>query len=263
MIYNWISDCTLTVLGLKAEADRQSEGVNEDGFVEVVGPEEDEERELKKLSAQMKEHLDSMSDFLPILRCDLDEFLNSNIGRVEFGTSFDNGASFSSPTDQTSLDYLRSTLYNDASFRSPMNHTRLDYLRSALYSLSDEIKASLNGLQKYDVEKDVKDDVEALQQEFSRCITALAEVLSNHGSEWIESMLGGRMTYAEFCQIEVRKVNNYKDVFRQFNNLFSPLWERGHWVSLKDNKISRDDLHEAGLEKVCDAVKDILGMLNA
>ncbi len=155
MIYNWISDCTLTVLGLQTEVDRQSEGVNEDGFVEVAGPGEDEEMELKRLSAQLKEHTNSMSDFLPILRCDLDEFLNSNIGRTEFSQRFE----------------------NDASFRSPKHETAVDFLRSALYSLNDEIKTSLAGLQKNDVTADARDDVKALQPELSRCITALTEVL--------------------------------------------------------------------------------------
>jgi len=241
MIYNWISDCTLTVLGLQTEVDRQSEGVNEDGFVEVAGPGEDEEMELKRLSAQLKEHTNSMSDFLPILRCDLDEFLNSNIGRTEFSQRFE----------------------NDASFRSPKHETAVDFLRSALYSLNDEIKTSLAGLQKNDVTADARDDVKALQPELSRCITALTEVLTNHSSEWIESMLNGRMTYAEFCQIDTRKVQKYEDVFKEFNRLFSPFWERGHWVSLKDNKIKKDDLEEAGIEKVSGTVRDITEMLKA
>jgi len=76
-------------------------------------------------------------------------------------------------------------------------------------------------------------------------------------------MLNGKMTYAEFCQIDTRKVQKYEDVFKEFNRLFSPFWERGHWVSLKYNKITKNDLEEAGIEKVSGTVRDITEMLKA
>ena len=48
-------------------------------------------------------------------------------------------------------------------------------------------------------------------------VAALAELLSNNGSEWIESMLAGNMTFAEFQALDQDEITGFLSEIRTRN----------------------------------------------
>jgi hypothetical protein len=59
-------------------------------------------------------------------------------------------------------------------------------------------------------------------------VAAMARLLSNHGSEWIESMLAGRLSFGEFCALEGADVDVFvREVRARNRTLFAALRPEG------------------------------------
>jgi len=98
-------------------------------------------------------------------------------------------------------------------------------LRYALYDLSDSIKVVQTRLTKYQSSlpcfgsphlqsTDAVAQVGELIEQNARILDAITEAQTNHGSEWIDSMLQGKLTYTEYKSLDMqvikRAINQYR-----------------------------------------------------
>ncbi|RDW61434.1 hypothetical protein BP5796_11326 [Coleophoma crateriformis] len=194
--FDWIANCSTTVCCMQEEIDKQAGAINSDGFVEIAMPGEEADHALKNLADSLDDNRKLLSEFLPILRCDLDEFLAAHAGQAYISQNLEDNTLPYPPTLQGDI------------------HT----LKSKLYGLSDTIKMCLETIDRFNSSEGLTSVMGDLRQDLQKCVQVLTEVLTNNGSEWIESMIQGKLTYAEFCDIDVEDVMSLDSAFRKFND---------------------------------------------
>ncbi len=92
-------------------------------------------------------------------------------------------------------------------------------LRRELYKLRDEVQRTVEGLSQ--CTSCLPPSATALAadvaQRYRTQLAQLSHILSNHGSDWIESALSGGMTYAEFEAIDIGTI-------RDFTSMLAATW---------------------------------------
>jgi len=91
-------------------------------------------------------------------------------------------------------------------------------LREELYRLKDAIQDCRDRLFKLlpRFSDSTRPTVQALRARQSIALQALAEMLTNHGSDWIEAGLSGKLTYEEFSQLPVDRIKDFRIHIQQF-----------------------------------------------
>lgn len=150
------------------------------------------------------EHLIVIQDFLPIMKCDLDEFL-------EVGTAM-----------KSSDPYH----YVDSFNANHFHRDSVEALREALYGLKDQLAITLRAIEDLldqwtEIFHNRNAGLPELVEELRAVFTAVTEALTNHGSEWIEAILGGKLTYNEFLKIDALKIRRMTQKFECLRNEFS------------------------------------------
>jgi hypothetical protein len=98
-------------------------------------------------------------------------------------------------------------------------------LRTLLYKVSDEIKAVQEKLDPFRFSHSlpvaVLADVNAFKEAADVSINLLAESLSNNASEWIESMLAGKLSFQEFSTLDQEELQDFLEGLRRMNGQLS------------------------------------------
>lgn len=91
-------------------------------------------------------------------------------------------------------------------------------LREELYRLKDAIQDCRDHLFKLlpRFSDSTRPLVHRLRARQSIALNALAEMLTNHGSDWIESGLSGKLTYEEFIQLPIDRIKDFRIRIQQF-----------------------------------------------
>jgi len=91
-------------------------------------------------------------------------------------------------------------------------------LRQELYHLKDAIQDCRDRLVKLlpSFSDSTRPSVLALKARQDIALNALAEMLTNHGSDWIEAGLSGKLTYEEFMQLPVDRIKDFRILIQQF-----------------------------------------------
>ncbi|KAI9878825.1 MAG: hypothetical protein M1830_010394 [Pleopsidium flavum] len=251
MLHTWISNCTLTLLGLQEEATRVLEMENqEDESIQSAPKKVDctdgsEELSFDRLYQEMKTQNTNLDNFLPIMKVDLDGFLKDDIAQATFTPKVADNEAF--PTG----------------YRHQSNMERI---RSALYSLSDEIKDAETRLNKCSssFSDNANDELVLLQQDQSVSVKALAEVLTNNGSEWIESMLAGKMTFGEFSRLSPSRILDYSSIYAHFNlDLRADAAERWSWRNEGGARVNARNVGKERLQEMRSTVGELNRILKA
>jgi hypothetical protein len=198
---------------------------------------------LESMYHDLEGHAAQIEEFMPILRADHDTFVSRcNIPNTALSWRV------STPTPVNSKSSARLERW-DRSYNNHVADLPIRKLRAALYTLSDSIKAFQADLMKYKqrlrvgplfdplnetckpsiAEIDDKDDVDDdLPHDFPQAVlralsalhhlqdctlSGLTAILTNNGSEWIESMLSGQLSYAEFQSWDAAAVLNLAQEF--------------------------------------------------
>lgn len=97
----------------------------------------------------------------------------------------------------------------------------LENLRRLLYDLSDEIKACRACLDSWasshTLSVEVTADINHLNAAEEVSVKILAELLSNNASEWIDSMLAGKLSFSEFSTLDQEELLEFVQDLRQLN----------------------------------------------
>lgn len=91
-------------------------------------------------------------------------------------------------------------------------------LREELYRLKDAIQDCRDRLFKLlpRFSDSTRPTVQALRARQNIALHALAEMLTNHGSDWIEAGLSGKLTYEEFSQLPIDRIKDFRIRIQQF-----------------------------------------------
>lgn len=267
MLCDWIAECAARVLcvqeGLKLESEEQQgevEGSDDNGNEDedwmiidkenklqedddtveslvdsLVDVPEEEGEEIQSVESlqdrflELREHIEHLEGFLPILKADFNDFLATNISQTQFPHE---------PPQQ--LPHHEAGVFSSTASSSGNN---LIELRFRLYDLSDELKTSQHLLTSYSaipsLTKQAKAELQLLKEMQALTVAALAELLSNNGSEWIESMLAGNMTFAEFQALDQDEITGFRSEIRTRNK------ELNKVVSMADHGRQRTGSGEA------------------
>lgn len=105
-------------------------------------------------------------------------------------------------------------------------------LRQQLYNLKDNIQRAVQVLsycQQPIRANDIMEELsspslplEALEQTYRKLHGAVTRIVSNNGSEWIESGLAGDMTYAEFAEMDASCLQDLTDQLRAKLDVIAP-----------------------------------------
>lgn len=177
--------------------------------------------------ADMGKEAQRISEFLPILKADQAEYLRTT------GLMEDSRSRYANTYD---------------AFGPPSFPWGKERLRQKLYDLKDAMRVSNEALSKIISEmgaSEQQNDLKKLEQQQCRLVEAITEALTNHDSEWIESMLAGRLTYAEFLRIDLTTVEESIGVWMRFTKSLrsEALQVANASNSLKAEKMG-DDLYE-------------------
>lgn len=144
------------------------------------------------------------------MRCysQIDEFLADNVSHAQF------------PHSTTERRTRGSGNYSFTPAPSSRNPS-LENLRRLLYELSDEIKACRSSLASLvsspTLPVDIKADINDLVAACGVSVRILAELLSNNASEWIDSMLAGKLSFGEFSTLDQEELLEFVQDLRQMN----------------------------------------------
>ncbi|KAF2103913.1 hypothetical protein NA57DRAFT_70125 [Rhizodiscina lignyota] len=171
----------------------------------VIGPKKHTGNppEFEEAEKQLAQQVKLIQEFLPIMKADLDEF-------VQVAKAVENVPSY------IRLDAFIAPQYHNGSIES---------LRDALYQLKDELATVLKTVQEPFGDGmadflDVNPGLADLPMELAEVFNAINEALTNNGSEWIESMLGGKLAYNEFLKISHDDIREFRYDFRQLRANF-------------------------------------------
>jgi len=240
MLCDWIAECAIRVLcvqeGLKSESEKRQdsmEGANEDLDEEwmIIDRDDALQEEVESLAnssadvyaekceknqsgeslqdqfQELGEHVEHVEGFLPILKADFNEFLGTNISQTQFPHD---------PPPQPSR-HDAGQLYSTSS----AGGANLIALRSRLYDLSDVLKTNQHLISSCSsipsLTEETKAELQLLKETQALTIAALSELLSNNGSEWIDSMLAGNMTFGEFQALDQDEITGFRSEIRTRN----------------------------------------------
>lgn len=212
-LHGWMSGVRVKLLGLQAEMQRHARA--EVPAADTVA--------LQEYHAALSEYQSQMQDFLPIMQVDYNEFQTQ---QMNFPT-LQGGAGASTAASRTSSSTASTSAMpipiRNAQPRQPCRPTASSdmwVLRQELYRLKDEMQRTIELL---------SDCVSALPssgaglasdviQSYGALFNTVTLILSNHGSDWIEHGLSGGLTYAEFTQLDIVSV-------RDFRARLAQIWE--------------------------------------
>src|SRR6266480_5298248 len=91
-------------------------------------------------------------------------------------------------------------------------------LREELYRLKDAIQDCRDRLLKLlpHFSDSTRPFVHTLRARQNMALNALTEMLTNHGSDWIEAGLSGKLTYEEFIQLPLDRIKDFRISIQQF-----------------------------------------------
>jgi len=114
---------------------------------------------------------------------------------------------------ESSSRYLSSNRHDYGHFPRVKNP-----LREELYRLKDAIQDCRDYLFKLlpRFSDSTRPLVHTLRERQSIALNALSEMLTNHGSDWIESGLSGKLTYEEFIQLPLDRIKDFRIRTQQF-----------------------------------------------
>ena len=194
-------DCILSVSSTLHEVEDAIERVNKEVEVEACTA------IFKTANMFLTNHVNLVQEFLPIMKADLGDFLEIK------------------PHDMTKVV----AHYNDAFYTAMHQEGSPGELRHDLYMLKDQLAALMSTVRDTSSQEvngfdSLKLTLIDLIEELKAVWNVITEMLTNHGSEWIESMLGGRIAYNQFRKIDAVQVRHKTLTFKRLQQKFSCLW---------------------------------------
>ena len=205
-VYGWLSGVRVKVLGLQAEV-RSISRQNSSDVPIAYFP------DLLNIWYDLEDYEKKMSDFLPIIQVDFDEFQTQQMS-IPIASSVDAGtAQRAIPirrSDPIDIPQPSTPSYSPPSAAplGPSSHVWL--LRHELYRLKDVIQQTItrlsntSGLSKSAAA--LATDIAAL---YNKLFDTLGFALSNHSSDWIDSGLSGGLTFAEFLDLDTESIRDF------------------------------------------------------
>ncbi|KAH8901045.1 hypothetical protein GQ53DRAFT_740211 [Thozetella sp. PMI_491] len=203
-LHEWLSGVRVKMITLQAELQTPNRP--------APGDKEGNTSRLVHTWEALEEHRCHMEVFLPIMQVDYNVFQTRRMNLPVVETPAD--WSFSdSPVRSAPIDIPRAP--NSAKPPPsivPRSRPTSDgwLLRRELYNLKDELQRAiqhlhnLSGLQLS--QKALAKDIAKAYETVSQTVSV---VLSNHGSDWIESGLSGGLTYGEFMELEADCIRDF------------------------------------------------------
>ncbi|KAF2090154.1 hypothetical protein K490DRAFT_54557 [Saccharata proteae CBS 121410] len=230
-LLDFLSDCSATVIELKDQVEFQRDAhidknAEADWTVVSGNPESEDDvislatfaslslddddfeephwninETLQLIRDDLNRLIDHLANFVPILRIDLKDFLSASMFPRVPPDEMINGP-------DGCHEYIQC---------SPAHG--LGALRRSLYQLNDEIKANQALLDAHGCSfpEIVQPELRRLMREQSTAILTLTELLTNHGSEWIDSMLAGKIGFGDFCQLDESHIRDFTSRYLRRN----------------------------------------------
>lgn len=206
-LQGWLSGVRVKVLGLQAEVRSISQQNSSDLPISYFP-------ELLSLWYDLEDYEKKMSDFLPIIQVDFDEFQTHRMA-IPIACSVDTG-----PAQQTipirRSDPIDIPQPSTPSYSSPPSIPPLGpsspvwLLRHELYRLKDVIQQTINRLSNTDgLSKSAAALAADISVMYTRLFDTLGLALSNHSSDWIDSGLSGGLTFPEFLDLDTESIRDF------------------------------------------------------
>ncbi|KAK3317763.1 hypothetical protein B0T19DRAFT_297276 [Cercophora scortea] len=180
-LHGWLSGVRVKVLSLQAEAQLLAREPDLYGRRSHV---------LQKISKDLFDYKEKMGEFLPIMQVDFSEFQTR---QMNMPTSRPLG---SAPID---IPRLPSPVPRPRSVGSSKN---VWLLRYELYALKDLVGQTVPKITNMNLSSSMLAHGSDTSLVYAKVFTTLGILLSNYGSDWIESGLNGGFTHAEFVEID-------------------------------------------------------------
>lgn len=203
-LYGWLSGVRVKVLALQAEVRSISRQNSSDVPISYFP-------DLLSIWHDLEDYEKKMSDFLPIIQVDFDEFQTQKMS-IPIASSADTGPAIpirrSDPIDIPQPSTPSYAVPPPLGPLGPSNHVWL--LRHELYRLKDVIQQTIDRLSNT---SGLSNSAAALAADISALYTKLFDTLgfalSNHSSEWIDSGLSGGLTFAEFLDLDTESIRDF------------------------------------------------------
>jgi len=88
-----------------------------------------------------------------------------------------------------------------------------------MYALKDALSESRTHLIKQirQLPYGERSGAEVLKEKLHIAAAAITEMLTNHASEWLEATLAGKLSYGEFMQLPLTRINEYTHQIARFS----------------------------------------------
>lgn len=206
-LHGWISGVRVKVLGLQAEV-RSISRQNSSDLPIYHFP------DLLSIWYDLEDYEKKMTDFLPIIQVDFDEFQTRKMS-IPIASSVDTGPA------QPAIPIRRSDPIDipqpsTPSYPSPPPVVPLGpsshvwFLRHELYRLKDVIQQTIKRLSNTSgLSKSAAVLAADISAMYIKLFDTLGFALSNHGSDWIDSGLSGGLTFAEFLDLDTESIRDF------------------------------------------------------
>ncbi|KAK3939979.1 hypothetical protein QBC46DRAFT_137063 [Diplogelasinospora grovesii] len=198
-LYGWIEGVRSKIVGLHAELQHLARQKNPWDAQNIV---------LNKTLLDLKQYWMQMKDFLPIMQADFGDFQTEGMNlptAPAHDTLIDDGAAYDEPSRSRNAPSL------DPPYPVRPSET-MWILRRELYRLKDEIQRAIEKLSDangFPSEYYTADLICDLIKLYGKVFNNIGLLLSNHGTDWVESALSGGLTFAEFSQIDADCVRDF------------------------------------------------------
>ncbi|KAK0610086.1 hypothetical protein B0T17DRAFT_621363 [Bombardia bombarda] len=193
-LHSWLSGVRVKILSLQAEAQRIGRDPNPKASHTF----------LPSIWEDLDEYERKMADFLPIMRVDYNEFHTKQM-MLPTAPPLDafndaNPAARSAPID---IPHSHAPSHEMWMLRRNLYHLK-DVIQKAIEKLSD-----ITGILQRSSQTSLASLAKDLVQVYGRLFNTIGLVLSNHGSDWIDSGLNGGLTYFEFLELDPNCVADF------------------------------------------------------
>ncbi|KAK3689532.1 hypothetical protein B0T22DRAFT_173463 [Podospora appendiculata] len=215
-LHGWLSGVRVKLLSLQAEAQTLNrEPTLHARRIQV----------LEKIGENLFDYQKKMAEFLPIMQVDFSEFQTRQMNMPTSRPS-DAGAIIDSPDRSAPIDIPRPPTPGARCtfFQGPSNNVWL--LRHELYALKDLVGQTISKLSNMSLNRSMLAQGSATSRVYEKIFNTLGILLSNHGSDWIESGINGGFTHAEFLEIDPHCV---RDLAGQLTALLRSTDELDGW----------------------------------
>ena len=124
-----------------------------------------------------------------------------------------------------------------------------------MYALKDALTESRTHLIKriWKLPCGERSGAEELKEKLRIAAAAITEMLTNHASEWLEATLAGKLSYGEFMQLPLTRINEYRHQIARFSKDID--------VDQSSVHGNRTGISQMEIKKIDDALGSLLVLL--